>query len=382
MSMAVRSAVLRPAAIIMLAAFVSGCTASASPSVGSATAPPSAGPDAASPRVPTPVISDKPTSSPPPADAVDAVPPTEGVLNAIWMGDGRVVVGGFAGPTFTSTILVFDGTSWSAADVPEAAGQVTGIAKLGDRLIAVGNGLPDIRNGFIWGSADGRKWQTVETIENAALYDIVSGDGVIVAAGARLDAEMSATGTAWISTDGTTWELAEVADGAGTAIGSVTPTSEGFAATGDRPLGEARPFWVATVPTSWAAQANDLSDQLLPIDLVQWTDTLVLVGASGKSGDQHPFVALSEDGRQWERTNLSTAEGYASAVAAANDGLVVAGVDADRLTLWSMRAGSWEADAIEESGASISALAWDSDRGLVAVGARGGHHAVWVVERH
>lgn len=38
--------------------------------------------------------------------------------------------------------------------------------------------------------------------------------------------------------------------------------------------------------------------------------------------------------------------------------LVIAGVEADRLTLWSMRAGSWSADTIEENGASISALAY------------------------
>jgi hypothetical protein len=45
-----------------------------------------------------------------------------------------------------------------------------------------------------------------------------------------------------------------------------------------------------------------------------------------------------------------------------------------------MRAASWSADIIEEGGASISALAWDANRGLVAVGARGGRHAVWAFE--
>ena len=381
MSKALWSAVLRPVSVVMLAVIASGCAASASPSGGSAVAPSAGGPTVASPGVPTPVVSRNPTSSPPlAADAVEAVPPTEGVLNAIWMGDGRVVVGGSSGPMFTSTILVFDGTSWSVADVPEAPGQVTGIAKLGNRLIAVGNGLPEIRNGFIWESADGRSWRTVHTIENAALFDVVSSDGVTVTAGARLDSEMNATATAWISTDGTIWKQAKVADDASTAMGSVTTTSKGFAATGDRPLGEARPLWVATDETSWAAQKNDLSDQLLPIDIVYWTDRLALVGASGKSGDQHPVVAISADGKRWKRTDLSSAEGYASAAAVANDLLVIAGVDDDRLTLWSMRGDSWDAEAIEGSGASISALNWDSTRGLVAVGARGGRHAVWVFE--
>jgi hypothetical protein len=162
-----------------------------------------------------------------------------------------------------------------------------------------------------------------------------------------------------------------------TAMGSVTATPEGFAATGDRPLGVARPFWTATAATTWAAVNNDLGDQLLPSDLVHSGDMLAMVGASGRSGDQHPFVALSSDGQHCERTNLSADEGYASAVAVANERLVVAGVDADRLTLWSLRDGDWRADTFEQSGASISALTWDDDWGLVALGARDGQPSVW-----
>jgi hypothetical protein len=389
----------RTCAAITLAVLIAGCTASDprlddsdvggrspvanSPAIPSAAGPSATSPGVPSPGVPTPIVSHNPASSPPAAAvSVEDIPPTEGVLNAIWVGDGKVVVGGFKGPVFTGTILVFDGSSWSAADVPVAPGQITGIAKIGDRLIAVGNGLPDSRTGYIWESADGRTWRAVQTIEDAALYDVVSGDGVIVTAGARLDAEMHATAAAWSSTDGRTWKPAKVADGDGTAMGTVTPTSEGFAATGDRPLGKARPFWVASAATSWQAQANDLSDQLLPMDMVHRTEGLALVGASGKSGDQHPFVALSADGRRWKQTNLSSAEGYASAVAMADERLVVAGVDADRLTLWSLRGGSWQAETIEQSGSSISMLTWDADRGLVAAGARDGHHAVWALERN
>jgi hypothetical protein len=273
--------------------------------------------------------------------------------------------------------MVFDAGTWSVADVPDAPGQVTGIAQLGDRLIAVGNGLPDIRSGFIWDSADGRVWRVVQTIEDAALHDVIAGEGVVVAVGSRLDAEMNATASAWSSSDGTTWNRAKVADSAKTTMGSVTTTPRGFAAIGDRPLGVARPFWTAPAATTWAAVESDLDDQLLPIDLVQAGDRLAMVGASGKSGDQHPFVALSSDGQHWERTNLSAEEGYASAVAVANERLVVAGVDADRLTLWSLRDGAWEALTIEPSGASVSALTWEADRGLIGVGARDGRHAIW-----
>lgn len=291
-----------------------------------------------------------------------------------------VVAGGFAGPVFTSAILLFDGGSWSVAEVPDEPGQVMGVAKLGDRWIAVGNGLPDRRIGFIWESADGRAWQPQQTIEDAALYDVIAGDGVVVAVGARLDAEMNATATAWSSTDGLTWEQADVAGADGASMGPVATTPEGFVATGDRRFGDARPLWVATTATAWEAVRNDLSGELLPTDILAWGEGYALVGASGKSGDQHPFVALSNDGQAWQQANLSTDEGYASAAAAANERLVVAGIDADRLTLWSLLDGAWKAATYEPEGASISALAWDADLGLIGVGSRDGSQAVWLFE--
>jgi hypothetical protein len=374
MSVTLRPAILRPTAVVILAVIIAGCATTTSPSAGTSAA-------ASPPGAPTPFVTDHPTGSPPSlADAVVDLPSAEGGLNAIWSGDGTIVAGGFAGPDFTSTILAFDGTSWSVAEVPDEPGQVTGIARIGNRIIAVGNGLPDIRHGFIWESEDGRIWHTLRTIEDAALYDVIAGEGVIVAAGADLDAEMNATAMAWFSTDGANWEQAEVASAVGTSIGSVTATVEGFAATGDRRLGEARPFWQAKAASSWTAVQNDLGDQLLPSDIVAWGDRLALAGASGKSGDQHPFVALSPDGQRWERTILSEAEGYASAAVVVNDRLVVAGIDGDRLTLWSLRDGAWDADTYEQSGASISALTWVADVGLVAVGARDGRHATWVFE--
>jgi hypothetical protein len=384
MGMTRRRVMRRSVSIFVMAMVIAGCATSSSSDGGPAASPSAQAPTSAAPSAqpasvaPTPGASASPSGSPTsPADALEAVPPIEGALNAIWIGDGMVVAGGFSGPAFGSTILVFEGGSWSVADVPDSAGQVTGIAQLGDRLIAVGNGLPDIRNGFIWDSTDRRVWRTVQTIEDAALYDVIAGEGAVVAVGARLDAEMNATASAWSSTDGTTWKQAKVADSAKTTMGSVTTTPRGFAAIGDRPLGVARPFWTASAATTWAALENDLGDQLLPIDLVQASDRLAVVGASGKSGDQHPFVALSSDGQHWARTDLSVDEGYASAVAVANEALVVAGVDADRLTLWLLRDGAWQAETFEPSGASISALTWDAGRGLVGVGARDGQHAVW-----
>ena len=378
MGMTRRPTVLRSAVLIAAAAVMSACATSSSPGDGSAAPSSSAAP---APSVSGPPPGTSPSgaaSSASPADAFVGVPASEGALNAISAADGTIVVGGFSGPVFTSTILAFDGSSWSVADVPDAPGQVAGIARIGDRWIAVGNGLPDVRSGFIWSSVDGRSWEPVQTIEDAALYDVIAGDGVVVAVGAGLDAEMNATAAAWSSTDGTTWERATVDGPDRASMGSVATTPGGYIATGDRRLGDTRPIWIAETGTSWTSLQNDLTDQLIPTDIVAWGDQYALVGASGKSGDQHPFVALSSDGQAWKRTNLSNQEGYASAVGVANDRLVVAGVDYDRLTLWSLKDGAWNAGTNEPSGASISALMWDAEIGLVAVGARDGSHAAWV----
>jgi hypothetical protein len=370
--------ILRYFYLIGIAVIGSACSTPASPTDGSV-APSTTGvllPSASgAPPGTRPSTASSPAS---PADAFLDLPASEGVLNAISISDGTIVAGGFAGPIFSATILTFDGGSWSAAEVPDEPGQVTGIAKLADRWIAVGNGQPDNRNGFIWESADGRVWHTQQTMKDAAFYDVIAGDGVVVAAGADLDAEMNAAAAAWSSTDGVTWERATVAGSDGASMGSIATTPEGFVATGDRPLGGPRPLWVATNATPWEALKHDLNDQLLPTDIVAWRKQYALVGASGKSGDQHPFVAISSDGQAWKRTNLSEAEGYASAVAVASEQLVVAGVDADRLTVWSLSDSVWEAETYEPSGASISALMWDSGLGLMAVGARDGRHAVWL----
>ena len=57
---------------------------------------------------------------------------------------------------------------------------------------------------------------------------------------------------------------------------------------------------------------------------------------------------------------------------------VVAGVDADKLTLWSLVGDQWTPAVIEPMGASIGALAWDPAWGLIGVGSRDGAHAAWV----
>ena len=171
-----RRVILRSVCAVVMAMVIAGCATPSSSSGGTAASPSTQLQRrlrrAPHPRRARPLRSQcRPTASPTsPADALEAVPPIEGALNAIWIGDGSVVVGGIQRPR-----VQLDHPGVRALDpgrsptCPTAPGQVTGIARLGDRLIAVGNGLPDIRNGFIWDSTDGRVWRTVQTIEDAGL---------------------------------------------------------------------------------------------------------------------------------------------------------------------------------------------------------------------
>ena len=253
-----------------------------------------------------------------------------------------------------------------------------GLAQLGGQMIAVGNELPDARTGFIWTSEDGRNWTEAASIDDAALYDVMATHDVAVAVGAHLDAEMASTAAVWSSSDGQAWAEGSVAGADGSSIRSVTVWSGGFAASGEGRNGETQPIWTAVDPADWTSLTTDLEPPRIVIDIVDWDGGLAIAGASDKSGNQHPFVALSGDGRAWTQTLLSAeAEGYESAIAVAGETLVSAGVDADRLTLWTLSGDAWQPETIEPEGATITAMAWNPDLGLVGVGSNAGNLALW-----
>jgi hypothetical protein len=352
-----------------------GCSGAATPS------PP---PDESAPALPSSSAStpSQPpsSSSPAPAPTGDVVdlPIAEGALNDVLLGDGFVLAAGFIGAPSGPAIVFFEGGRWSAADVPGTSGQVMGLALLGGQYIAVGNELPDERNGFIWTSPDGKTWTEAATIEGASLYDVVATHDVAVAVGAHLDEETAATAAVWTSSDGAAWAEGAVAGAEGAAIRSVTVWSGGFAASGEGPNGETQPIWTAVDPADWTSLTTDLEPPRIVIDIVDWDGGLAVVGASDKSGDQHPFVALSADGEAWTQTILNTEqEGYASAIAVAGEALVAAGVDADRLTLWTLVGDAWQPETIEPEGATINAMAWNPDLALIGVGSRDQNLALW-----
>ena len=371
---------LRAHARILVAAILAtslvGCAARATPSAqptGSASALESQtlGPSASAP-------SSAPATPAPTGDIVD-IPLAEGTLNDVLLGDGLVVAGGgFFGELPEPAIVYFENGGWTAAEVPGTHGQVMGLARLGGQWIAVGNELPDERNGFIWTSADGREWIEALSIPDAALYDVVATHDVAVAVGAHHDEEMNATAAAWSSSDGQSWAEGAVDGAEGSAMRSATVWSGGFAASGEGPNGQTQPIWTAVDPADWGSVTTNLEPPRIVVDIVDWDGGLAAVGASDKSGDQHPFVALSADGAAWTQTILSPdEEGYGSAMAVAGETLVSAGVDADRLTLWTLAADVWQPQTIEPEGATINSMAWTPDEGLVGVGSKGGNLALW-----
>jgi hypothetical protein len=364
-------------AVTIVATALAGCSSAATPSP----APAGSASPAATPGGPTQGSPSSPPSAPSAsaaAGSLDELPIVEGNLNDVLIAEETVLTAGFVGPNFEPAILLFDG-SWSAAQVPGTRGQVMALARLGGRFIAVGNELPDARNGFIWTSPDGKVWTEAASISDAALYDVVATHDVAIAVGAHLDAEMRPTAAAWTSADGQAWAEAAVAGAEGSSMGTATVWSGGFAASGNGPNGQTQPVWTAADPADWEALTTNLAPPRIVADLVDWDGGLAAAGASDKSGDQHPFVALSGDGQAWTETMLSAEEGYLSTLAVAGETLVSAGVDADRLTLWTLTGDAWQPATIEPEGASITGMDWTPDVGLVGVGSKGGNQALWLL---
>jgi hypothetical protein len=306
------------------------------------------------------------------------MPQVEGTLNDVLLLEDAVVAAGFSGANPAPAIHVFRDGAWSAATVPGTQGQVMGLAQLGGQLIAVGNELPEARIGFIWMSPDGQAWTEAVSVEGAALYDVVATHDVAVAVGAHHDEQMAATASAWTSADGRAWTEGTIAGAHGSSMRSATVWTGGFAASGEGPNGETQPIWTTSDAANWAALTTDLAPPRIVVDIGDWNGGLAAIGASDKSGNQHPYVALSDDGQHWTETMLSTeAEGYGSALAVAGETLVAAGVDADRLTLWTLDSNVWQPQTIEPEGATINAMAWNPDLGLVGVGSKGGNAALW-----
>jgi hypothetical protein len=371
------------AVLASIAILIAGCVpgTAPSPSVPSA----SASASASASVTPSATVSATATAS---ATAVApgklaAPPDAEGNLNDVLVDDQRVIVaGGYTGATPRPAILVFEDDAWTRAQLPEARGQVMALAQLGGRYIAVGNELPDARLGFIWESSDGRTWtRAAPALAGGALYDVVATHDVAVAVGARLDEEMNSTATVLTSGDQGGWKEGEVANAAGFSMRAVSIWPQGFAAVGDGPHTVTRPLWTAVDPQSWRFVRTNLAKERLVLDVEgDPSGGLAVVGATDKSGNQHPFVAVSNDGRVWKETVFNARdEGYASSLTLRLDSLVAAGLDADRLTLWQRTASRWQARTIESGGAAIGAITWSQGLGLIAVGTKNGRHAIWLV---
>lgn len=350
------------------------------PFVGSV--PPTTGPSS------SPITSgspSQPSTNPAPWVTIDALPDIAGNLASVTIHAGGLLVGGRVGEA--PGILSFDGSDWSAADVPSTGGQVTGIAGRDDGgFVAVGYDFDvDGSNGFIWASDDGATWRSVLAIAGGAAYSVAVDGRTIVVAGDAINPEASTpTAAVWTSTDMATWRRATIDLAGRASIRAVSSRPDGFAAVGVRLPGTTRdsaPLWLAPEPRTWVSTASDLGPKLATTDLERAGDQLVVGGGTNRPGEQKPFVATSRDGRDWTLYQLSDDEGYVSALTIADGSIVAGGVSADRLLLWHDPDGDRQVIELEATGAAVDDLAWDPALGLVAVGARDGRIALWQVDQ-
>ena len=175
------------------------------------------------------------------------------VASIVKTADGLVAVGA-TGPvghaTGSAVWRSTDGSTWArvAGSAALSAGSIAGVTAGGTGpdgavgLVAVGASL-DSTKAMVWLSADGLTWRLAPDQDSLTYHglkitmaDVTSGpDGTLVAVGHFLFGTQYGQGTAWTSTDGSSWTRAEdlavfgqgepgavIADGAGyVAVGTV-----------------------------------------------------------------------------------------------------------------------------------------------------------------
>jgi hypothetical protein len=164
--------------------------------------------------------------------------PTPFATQAIVAGGPGLVAAGweFTGTVpFDSWVAVSeDGIAWELLPTTLANTQVTSLAVLGERIVAVGSLVDEFaRRPAAWYSDDGgNSWTAAEVPDGEtpeAMTDVIATDAGLLAVGPGDGAH--AGGAAWLSADGTAWERFTIDDVAGPK--AVASVEGGFVAVGN-----------------------------------------------------------------------------------------------------------------------------------------------------
>jgi len=142
-------------------------------------------------------------------------------LLAVGYANGQVVaVGGGCDPACTGRIVLFDGTHWEEVDASAARGRLTGIAYGNGAWVAVGSMPPALR------STDGRTWTPAAKVAvpaglRAVAFGTVGRQPMFVAVGDGYTRVTSLDGTSWthlVASTGTNEAYRAVAIGNGVVV--------------------------------------------------------------------------------------------------------------------------------------------------------------------
>lgn len=232
--------------------------------------------------------------------------PTPGALAAVAIGGPGLVAAGWnvAGVTpFDSYVLTSaDGITWEhVADLPQA--QVQDVAVIGDRFVAVGHTWTATgdTDAAAWYSDDGgATWTPVDMPDGGSSLSVASlapfGDVLVaVGDGGRSDVALFVTAS-WVTTDGASWEVYEVASGAfGRAVAAV---DGGLVAAGNFGAHDIGPgvAWTSTDGQTWI-EGDQLGDGTVRLSGVAGTDDVVVAVGECQSTTCDTVVWVGEVSR-------------------------------------------------------------------------------------
>lgn len=314
-------------AVLLLALVVAGCSAQAAPTPT---------PHPTSPLSPSESPSQQPSSSPsaPPSipavtwepGTVPAAPGGSAITSMVATADGRLVAIGFDGGFGTVLWTSDDGRTWTDVTPTEFASYgLVSLARLGDRLVAVGRGDTinvEANVAAVLLSDDGLNWRPADTRILGQLIDVmVTDDGLLAVGGVP----MGDSAGIWRSSDGESWERLGP-DFEHAFLWSIVEGGPGLVAAGWRRNPEPDlAVWTSTDGAEWTlAPDPEGSASFEAHDLVALPGgTLVMTGSAfdGSGGR----IWTSPDGVAWELADADFEGGAARTLIDAPAGLVALG---------------------------------------------------------